>query len=162
MSRLVTVHSDGTGHGTVILDENGAQLANVAELNFSVEANGVARGNIEVLGIKTNVSNVAIEEVTFVCPLCQDRSEHTCDQQLGGGAPWPGLPSIQFAPNGMASLPPIGARGGQVLPAQGMQVNRILDYEICGRTDSTGKFECYINKDIAHTQHFDAKNAASF
>jgi hypothetical protein len=133
----------------VILDENGAQLANVAELNFSVEANGVARGSIEVLGIKTNVSNVAIEEVTFVCPLCQDRSEHTCDTRLGGGSPTIQHTSLQFAPNGMASIPP---------PVYA------ISWVPCGRTWNNGMHDltCIVNEDIHHQSHFDGEHGISW
>lgn len=153
MSRFVTIHSDGTGHGTVLLDEDGKQVANVTEVSFSIEANGIARGDIEVRGIRTNVSGVAIDEVRFACPLCGDISEHQCDQTLGGS-------TQPLAPGGVVSAWP-----GQVIPAQSMSIARIFEYTPCWeemveRTlrQPDKKYNCYVNSLIHHDVHIDTQH----
>lgn len=151
MSRFVTVHSDGTGRGTVILDEDGKQIAGVTELNFSIEADGVTHGSIEVRGVHANVSGVAIEEVNFSCPLCGDVTEHKCDTQLGGGSPTIQHASLQFSPSGFATLPthnPIHA----------------ISWIPCGKTSKSGMADltCIVNEDIHHTSHFDAEYGISW
>lgn len=91
MSRTVTIHSDGTGHGTVILDEDGNKLANVTEVSVNVEANGTSTATLYVQHTSLNIK-AFVSEVVFVCPTCSHSMDHTCDPTFGGASdPLPSL-----------------------------------------------------------------------
>lgn len=102
MSRSVMIHSDGTGHGTVVLDEDGNKLANIMELNVSVEANGTSVATIYVQQAKLSVK-ADVTDVIFVCPACSESIEHHCDSTFAG-SPAPDSPHIancdQHSPSG--------------------------------------------------------------
>lgn len=85
MSRPVTIHSDGTGRGTVVLSEDGEKLGGVTDVSISIAANGIAEATIEIkhtsLNIKANVT-----EVLYTCPCCGSMMEHYCDSAMGGAS----------------------------------------------------------------------------
>lgn len=81
MSRPIIVHSDGTGRGTVILDENGKELAGVTEIDIHIDAAGLAEAVINVRHASTVINGTATE-VLFSCPLCYETHSHTCDSEF--------------------------------------------------------------------------------
>jgi hypothetical protein len=83
MSRPVTIHSDGTGRGTVVLDEDGKQISGISNLSLNVDAKGVVEVTIEVIKSQVNIQGT-VTEVIFECPLCSEGHTHTCDPDLGG------------------------------------------------------------------------------
>lgn len=85
MSRPVTIHSDGTGRGTVVLTEDGEKLAGVTNVTVSIAANGVAEAVVEVMHTSVNMKADATE-VVYVCPCCGDIMEHHCDPVMGGAS----------------------------------------------------------------------------
>lgn len=82
MSRPVTIHSDGTGRGTVVLSEDGEQVGGITDLTVSIPANGVAEATIEVQHTSLNMK-ADVTEVLFTCPCCGDMIEHKCDPVIG-------------------------------------------------------------------------------
>lgn len=83
MSRPVTIHSDGTGRGTVVLSEDGEQLGGITDVTVSISANGVAEATIEVQHTSLNMK-ADVTDVIYHCPLCGDMMEHHCESTLGG------------------------------------------------------------------------------
>jgi len=81
--RKVIVHSDGTGDGTVVLDEDGKQVADLSNIFIDISANDVARATLEVSTPQVNVTAL-VDSVKFKCPLCQEENEHHCSTTLGG------------------------------------------------------------------------------
>lgn len=81
--KKITVHSDGTGSGTVVLDEDGRQIADVSNIVLDIAAGDIARATLEVVTPMSNV-NASVEHVVFVCPLCGDSNDHHCGPTLGG------------------------------------------------------------------------------
>jgi predicted RNA-binding Zn-ribbon protein involved in translation (DUF1610 family) len=83
MSRPVTIHSDGTGRGTVVLTEDGEQVGGVTDVTVSIAANGVATATIEVQHVSLNMK-ADVADVLYHCPLCGDMMEHHCESTMGG------------------------------------------------------------------------------
>lgn len=82
--RQLTIHSDGYGgQGTVILDEDGNKIEGVFSATIYMEANRINEVTLEVQAAKT-VVKATLKEVNFICPLCEDRVEHKCEEELGG------------------------------------------------------------------------------
>lgn len=81
--RKVIVHSDGTGDGTVVLDEDGKQVADLSNIFIDISANDVARATLEVSTPQVNVT-ASVDSVKFKCPLCKEENEHHCSTTLGG------------------------------------------------------------------------------
>ena len=84
--KKVTIHSDGWGgEGTVILDGDGNKLLNVYEATIRLEANRPTEVDLVILQSDINVQ-ATINEVTFICPCCNNTIEHKCqnDRTLGG------------------------------------------------------------------------------
>lgn len=83
MSRPVTIHSDGTGRGTVVLSEDGEKIGGITDVTVSISANGVAEATIEVRHISLNM-RAGVTAVVYNCPCCGDIMEHNCDPVMGG------------------------------------------------------------------------------
>lgn len=86
MSRPITIHSDGTGRGTVILTDSGEKIERVAEVTFTISANGTAEATIDVQASCVN-TKAELKEVFFFCPCCSEVLIHECDKTLGGESP---------------------------------------------------------------------------
>lgn len=82
MSRPVTIHSDGTARGTVILDENGKRIENVSYVSISIGANSVVEATIEIAK-PSLVTQADVTEVQFTCPCCGITETHQCDKEIG-------------------------------------------------------------------------------
>lgn len=82
MSRSVTIHSDGTGRGTVVLGEDGQQIPNLAGLNIYITPMGVVEATLEVHS-PTVVVQAHATEVQWTCPSCNVTETHKCDETFG-------------------------------------------------------------------------------
>ena len=136
MSRHVTIHSDGTGHGTVLLDADGNKLDNVSAVDISIEANGLAVATLTINKVETIVSG-DVESVNTICPMCSGFIQHTCDPEFKG--------TTQTAQ-------------GTVTTAS------FFDFEICGKTTASaaGSHMCYMNKALFHSSHIDLKTGTTW
>jgi hypothetical protein len=86
MSRQVSIHSDGTARGTVVLDDNGNEIADVVELSAHISVEGGTQVTLEIRG-KPNLNLQGIvESVVFHCPLCSGSTDHNCDTAFGTGS----------------------------------------------------------------------------
>jgi predicted RNA-binding Zn-ribbon protein involved in translation (DUF1610 family) len=73
----VMIHSDGTGPGTVILDEDGNQLDNVIAVNLRMEGTRVNEATVEMQLVQANAASDVTEWI-YVCPNCGETEEHKC------------------------------------------------------------------------------------
>lgn len=144
MSRTVTVHSDGTALGTVVLTEDGERFGNVTHLDLAVDATDGASLTLEVRGsgIKANVQ-AQLTETTFHCQACGEYCEHRCDAAFGGN----GEKSVWTPSNGVG---PVTATQGQT----------VLPFNICG--EILGDAMCYVRKGVDHTAHIDIRQGVQF
>jgi hypothetical protein len=83
MIEKLVIHSDGTGRGTIVMDENGRQLPNISDMTVSVNYLGHTEAILEVSNVSLNIT-ADLTEVLFICPSCGDSHEHHCTTQLGG------------------------------------------------------------------------------
>jgi len=83
MSKKISIHSDGTGQGTVVLTEDGEALANISELSISIEPGDVVRATLYV---NRPIVNVVADsaEVVMTCPICSESHEHRCNPSFPG------------------------------------------------------------------------------
>lgn len=138
MKNRLMIHSDGTGPGTVILDDDGNKVANVARLDISIEADGFAEATLEVKATAFSV-DAGVASVEFHCPACSSGFEHSCHTTVGGGTSSAWAPMQHVQPTYQPS---------------------VWNFEICGVSDGTNI--CYMNKNQLHGVHFDVKNNVQF
>ena len=84
--KKVTVHSDGTGTGTIILDEDGKEITGVAGVDIFIAANEMNTATLTIHLTQTNVT-ADVKTVEGVCPCCNKRLEHKCEVVLGSQQP---------------------------------------------------------------------------
>ena len=84
--KRVTVHSDGTGTGTIILDEDGKEITGVAGVDIFIAANEPNTATLTIHLTQTNVT-ADVKTVEGVCPCCNKRLEHKCEVVLGSKQP---------------------------------------------------------------------------
>lgn len=80
--KQVTIYSDGTGHGTHIVDEDGNEIRGISGLYIHIEANDVARVTFDLLAPAVS-TKAYVEEVTFRCPFCNESHQHECEKEIG-------------------------------------------------------------------------------
>ena len=83
MSRPITIHSDGTGRGTIVLDEDGKKIDNISGVTIYINALGVVEATLEVARAGV-VTKAEVTNVIFNCPACGDSVDHQCDEVIGG------------------------------------------------------------------------------
>lgn len=79
----VSIHSDGFGSGTVIIDEEGHRLEGIKSAAVFLDANDVNTVTFELVGTPL-ILNALISGITAHCPACNHALEHKCEEQLGG------------------------------------------------------------------------------
>lgn len=82
--KKLSIHSDGFGSGTVIIDEDGRQLEGVVDATIWLEAREPNRVDLTIMVPSINVT-VHVEGVTLVCPLCKADQEHECEPNTLSG-----------------------------------------------------------------------------
>lgn len=75
--RTVTIHSDGTGPGTVIIDEDGNKLEGVLDVTIRMHAGEYNTADLEIIAPQTQVQ-AKVDEVSFLCPVCEEYQTHQC------------------------------------------------------------------------------------
>jgi len=85
MKRL-SIHSDGFGPGTFILDEDGKKLEGVVSATIYLEASEPNRVSLDILVPSANMT-VHLDNVTLICPSCKEGFDHRCGGDTLGGGP---------------------------------------------------------------------------
>lgn len=84
--RAVTIHSDGTGNGTVIVTADGTQINDVVGASISISPREFNEVTLDLLGTIVKVDGT-VKNVNFTCPICDHSEDHECDSVVGGGSP---------------------------------------------------------------------------
>lgn len=75
--KRVTIHSDGTGPGTIIIDESGNKLEGVISATVRMNAGEYNTVDLEVMAPATQVSG-KVDSTSFMCPVCEEYVSHDC------------------------------------------------------------------------------------
>lgn len=86
MGRPVTIHSEGTGKDTVIVNEDGLKLDNVRAATVQIEAGCINEVTLEIIGSPVKIDGT-VTSSAFTCQLCDTTVDHECDSVVGGGQP---------------------------------------------------------------------------
>lgn len=76
--KQLTVHSDGFGSNTIIVDEDGNTLDGVVDATVYMQPREPNKLLVEVIAVRTQIKAM-LEEVVLVCPVCEGREGHRCD-----------------------------------------------------------------------------------
>lgn len=79
MMRRLTIHSDGTSQGTVVLDEDGNEIQGITDLDFRVTTDDLNEITLEIRAVSANVQG-DLRLIVFECPVCNHRHDHICDK----------------------------------------------------------------------------------
>lgn len=82
--KTVTIHSDGTGPGTVIIDENGNKLNGVIEATIRLAAGDYNTVDLEIIAPEVQIT-AAVDETSFLCPICEEYQSHQCQPNTLSG-----------------------------------------------------------------------------
>jgi hypothetical protein len=146
MGGKITIHSDGTPMGTVVITENGEKLENVTSATVYLDAREVTQVHLEVV-LAPLIINGEIRSWNFVCPVCGEGFEHECNGKAssmgGGGATFKPtsvpIPTLANPTATMTSLP----SSGQICGAEMQEKNPDKNYT------------CWILDNVAHDTHID-------
>lgn len=138
----ISIHSDGTPQGTVILDDNGKKLENVTNVTIYLEPRDVVTATVDLMMVPVIV-NAEIRQWTFTCADCDKDVHHECNGKSSMASP--GLP--------VSSLP---------LPSMSnpnaVNVPLPASMTICGKERTTPdgtKLVCWVNDHTSHHLHVD-------
>lgn len=142
--RKITIHSDGTPGGTVVLDEDGNKLESITELDIHMQSDQMVETTMRVMMTPTIIES-HVERVEASCPVCGETVEHKCDPSSFNADP--GSWSSTVTQNLLIN-PVTTSNTGAVLWNPGT-------HEICGLTQ--GDQTCRVKKTIDHYIHVDVE-----
>jgi hypothetical protein len=82
--KKVTIHSDGTGPGSVVLSEDGHKLDNVIDATIWITAGELTRVDLTLTGVPSIIEG-HLDMIYFYCPNCDENISHQCKPKTLSG-----------------------------------------------------------------------------
>lgn len=80
--KKLSVHSDGTSEGTVVIDEDGNRIEGIAEISINIDArDGVPKLTLDIWAPRTVITKSDLETVWLKCQFCGGSELHECDSK---------------------------------------------------------------------------------
>lgn len=160
--RKITIHSDGTPGGTVVLDEDGNKLESITELDIHMQSDQMVETTMRVMMTPTIIES-HVERVEASCPVCGETVEHKCDPSSFNADPgsWSSTVTQNLLINPISPLPQGGVTPAApaVSSVTTSNTGAVLwnpgTHEICGLTQ--GDQTCRVKKTIDHYIHVDVE-----
>lgn len=66
------------------MDGNDTEIENVASVSIFIEPGGLTRADLEIMAVVVDTKAYP-QNVTMICPLCNNTEDHTCEPNTIGG-----------------------------------------------------------------------------